>query len=102
MKARLRLILSADEFMRLTITDLDGIGIHVIADVHGMKCSEVRRLIINTIAIVHTSFHLTIIHGYRHGTAIKQMLANGFDNSHIKEKYLDPRNKGITHIAIAG
>ncbi len=100
MKRRLELILPVNEYMRLTFTDLDGVSTQMVADVHGMKCYEARRFINNTIAIVRTDFQPTVIHGYRHGTAIRDMLADNFKNSHVREQYQDHFNQGLTHMII--
>ena len=96
----LSMIFTADEIHRLTITEYKNKRARIIADVHGMKCSQVRRFINNIINSVRTAFQLMIIHGYNHGTAIKEMLADNFNNSNIIEKYQDAFNYGITHILV--
>lgn len=97
---RLRLILSADELDRLTISEIAG-NITIVIDVHGMKCSQARRFINNIINTVRCAFRLVIIHGYNHGTAIKDMLSINFHNSHIEEQFPDAYNLGMTHMLIA-
>lgn len=96
----LRMIFTADEICRLTITEGKNNKARIIANVHGMKCSQARRFINNIINTVRTAFQLIIIHGYNHGTAIKDMLADDFNNSHIIEQYQDSCNQGVTHILI--
>ena len=98
---RLRLILSADELDRLTISEIAG-NITIVIDVHGMKCSQARRFINNIINLIRTAFEMVVIHGYNHGMAIKNMLANQFRNEHISSKYQDENNQGITHIVVEG
>ena len=98
---RLKMILTPEEISRLKINESNSDHIKIIADVHGMKCYQARRFINNIINVVRVSFQLTIIHGYNHGTAIKEMLAQNFSNNHIYEQYPDPRNQGVTHILIA-
>lgn len=97
---RLRLILSSDELDRLTISEFDG-NTTIVVDVHGMKCSQARRFINNIINTVHCAVRLVIIHGYNHGTAIKDMLSSNFHNSHIEEQFSDAYNLGMTHMLIA-
>ena len=99
--SRLRIVFTSEEINRLTIEEFDEGQIRITADVHGMKCSQARRFVNNIINIVGTPFQLTIIHGYNHGTAIKDMLAQNFSNTHIAEKHVDPYNRGVTHILIA-
>ena len=100
-RVRLKMVLTQSEMNRIKISEsLSGI-IRITADVHGMKCYEARRFINNIINIVRTAFQLVIIHGYNHGTAIKEMLAQNFTNDHICEQFPDPRNQGVTHMLIA-
>ena len=98
MIARLKMILTTEELNRLNVREPPGSEPRIIADVHGMKCSEARRFINN---IVHSTFQLIVIHGYNHGTAIKDMLATSFSNNHIADQYPDPFNRGVTHMKIA-
>jgi len=98
---RLKAVFTSEEINRLTISKIDETKIQIIADVHGMKCKQARRFINNIINTVRVAFQLIVIHGYNHGTAIKDMLAQNFNNTHIAEKHLDPYNKGVTHMLIA-
>ena len=97
---RLRLILSSDELDRLTISEVAG-NTTIVVDVHGMKCSQAKRFINNIISTVRCNVRLVIIHGYNHGTAIKDMLSSNFHNSHIEELFPDAYNLGMTHMLIA-
>lgn len=96
----LSLLFTSSELSRLTIKSTEN-DVRITADVHGMKCIQAKRFINNIINAIRTSFKLIIIHGYNHGTAIKDMLASDFNNSHIKANYLDPHNQGVTHLVIA-
>lgn len=98
---RLRMVFTQEEINRLTISEIDEHKIRITADVHGMKCCQARRFINNIINTVRVAFQLIIIHGYNHGTAIKDMLAENFSNTHITEQHLDPYNQGVTHMLIA-
>lgn len=98
---KLQIIFTNDEISRLSIREVPGTKPQIIADVHGMKCSQARRFINNIINTIHESFKLIIIHGYNHGTAIKDMLAGDFYNSHITEQYVNSYNQGVTHMLIA-
>lgn len=98
---RLRMVFTDEEINRLTIIEVDERKIQIVADVHGMKCSQARRFINNIINTVRVAFHLIVIHGYHHGTAIKDMLAQNFSNTHITEKHADSYNQGVTHMLIA-
>lgn len=97
---RLKMIFTSEEINRLTVSEIDETKLRIIADVHGMKCNQARRFINNIINTIRVAFQLIIIHGYNHGTAIKDMLAQNFNNTHIVEKHLDPFNQGVTHMLI--
>lgn len=98
---RLKLILTTEELGRLVIVESDVVGLFVVVDVHGMTCIQARRLIKNIINTANCTFQLEVIHGYNHGTAIKDMLAEDFKNSHVSEQHQDIFNKGVTHMSIA-
>lgn len=99
--ARLGMIFSQTDIDRITVKDIDSKNLQVTVDVHGMKCCEAKKFINNIINAARTAFKLVIIHGYNHGTAIKDMLAENFSNSHIVNQYQDPYNKGVTHMVLA-
>ena len=99
--SRLRAIFTQEEFNRLTINEINTSKIRILADVHGMKCNQAKRFINNIINTLRVACQLIIIHGYNHGTAIKDMLAENFSNTHIAEQYADPHNQGVTHMLIA-
>lgn len=98
---RLRMIFTPEEINRLTIKEIGNSQLRIVANVHGMKCSQAKRFINNIINTVRIIFQLIIIHGYNHGTAIKDMLAQNFSNTHVAEKHADSYNQGVTHLLIA-
>ena len=99
--ARLGIVFSQTDIDRITVKDTDSKNLQITVDVHGMKCYEAKKFINNIINAVRTTFKLAIIHGYNHGTAIKDMLAENFSNIHIVDQYQDPYNKGVTHMVLA-
>ena len=98
---RLRLIYTQEQMNRIHFVESVVSNNQITIDVHGLKCSEAKRFINNLINLVQESFHLVVIHGYNHGTAIKNMLADNFENSNVARQYLDQNNPGITHMVIA-
>lgn len=98
---KLKMIFTQKEIERLKITEIDEEQIRIVADVHGMRCKQARRFINNIINVIRVTFQLIIIHGYNHGTAIKNMLADNFSNAHIVEQHADIYNLGVTHMLIA-
>ncbi len=90
----------------LTPDELERINIHyeerprIIVDVHGLICIKARRLIDNIINLLQISFVMIVVHGYNHGTAIKDMLAYNYSNPHVCSKSGDLYNQGITYLQI--
>lgn len=101
LKSKLSLILTETELNRISINEKTNGKLLITADVHGMKCRDAKRFINNIINIIRAAFQLIIIHGYNHGTAIKDMLAQNFSNDHIYNQFPDPYNQGVTHMFIA-
>ncbi len=95
------MIFTEEELSRISIQEPPDCVPHIIADVHGMKCHQAKRFINNIINVIKSAFRLDIIHGYNHGTAIKDMLAENLINNHISEKHQDSANQGVTHLVIA-
>lgn len=98
---QLSLVYSEKDLARIQIQHLLNGELNITIDVHEMSRFEARRFINNTIGIVHADFQLTVIHGYNHGTAIRDMLKSQFDNRHIRDRQLDPFNPGRTILSIA-
>ena len=97
---KLKLIFTEDEIARITV-DIEPECPNVTVDVHGLKCRDAKRLINNIINLLRVRFQLKVIHGYNHGTAIKNMLATNYTNSHVRKKYLDTYNQGVTYMVVA-
>ena len=98
--SRLQMIFTHDELKRITVEEFHEKKTQIQVDVHGMKCCQAKRFINNIINIARCAFQLIIIHGYNHGTAIKDMLFENFSNTHIAKQYADPFNQGVTHMII--
>ena len=94
------MIYTTEELSRIIVEDDDN-QLNIIVDVHGMKCREARRLINNLILLISGSFTMEIIHGYIHGTAIKEMIAKETINNRIKNRYEDTWHYGVTYLNVA-
>ena len=90
-----------DEGRRISIIETPSGNILVSIDVHGMTRRQAERSIRNLINLARCPFTLTIIHGYNHGTAILDMVRTKHISSHIKGRYADNYNPGVTYLAIA-
>lgn len=68
-------------------------------NLHEMNRKEVLELITNILAWYRFNFILNLIHGYNHGTAIRDMIRTEIHNKRIIGMTC-PRNKGLTIIEI--
>ena len=97
---RLSLILTKEDMKRLKIKERDGVK-EITIDLHRMSCSQAKRFINNIINLVRESCRLILIHGYNHGTALKDMIRSDIENSHIEAIMADAHNLGRTDILLA-
>ena len=100
-RENMEFIFSADQLQRIRLYS-DEVGkMKIQVDVHGMSCCEARRFMNNLINTIGFDCSITVIHGYNHGTAIRDMLENQFDNCHVRNRQPDPFNPGRTFLSIA-
>ena len=99
---RCRRIFTEDDMSRIQFGTANGLSL-IILDVHGLTCRQASVFINNVIVLlfIKGSFYLEVIHGYNHGTAIKNMLWTSFQCKHVKRMYADAYNKGVTYLAVA-
>lgn len=64
MANKLAMILTGDDFKRLLNISENEATI----DLHGLGCKEMKRFVRNICAFYKKDSHITLIHGYRHGT----------------------------------
>lgn len=97
---RMAFLLPMGSNRRLVAEETDG-RVRVTVDVHGLTANQAKRLINNIIAMIRRSFELIVIHGYHHGTAIRDMIYTDLANPKIESKHLEIWNPGITVMRIA-
>jgi hypothetical protein len=68
----------------------------IIYDAHGQTVREAKRNIENIVNVTRSPLHLEVIHGYNHGTAIKDMLALEVFPGRLAEKFCPQGNPGVT------
>lgn len=101
MMDRMTFIMYGDDLCRVRIyQENDGVNI-VEIDLHGLNKKHAAKIISNVILMYRFSFRLILIHGYNHGTALKEYIWNDFNNSRIKDKRCPMNNPGITYLTIA-
>lgn len=70
-------------------------------DLHGKTQKEARRLLNNIINVIMHPFTMEVIHGYNHGTALKDMILTEDINPRIVSKSVPVYNIGETILSIA-
>lgn len=95
------MILTKEEKDRIQITTKEGEKIQISVDMHGLNANKAKKFLNNLIVMLRGEFELKIIHGYNHGTVIKEIIWNEYKNSKIKEKIADATNLGVTYLSVA-
>lgn len=99
MRRRLGRIFTDDEMQRITMNIENGRPT-IKVDVHGMACNEARKFLSNLIALFRTAFRLVVIHGYTHGTAIRDMIRENSLSEKVDSVHMWYWNDGVTELSI--
>ncbi len=99
-KFRMSMVFTKKDMDRIIIRKKEDESVVLKADLHEMKYMESKRFINNLIALIREPFELDIIHGYNHGTVLRDMIHNDLDNPRIKSKTLLLWNEGETLLSI--
>lgn len=100
LKFRVDFVLPKDGKQRVSYRTGDDGRIELILDLHGMKCADARKLVINLVNILRQRITIILIHGYNHGTAIRDMLPT-IQSEHIAGLRRDAYNQGKTYLFCA-
>lgn len=96
---RCSVFMTAEELSRMHTGRTDD---EIEVDLHGLSEREARRFLRNLIACMKTRFTIFVIHGYRHGTVIRNMVRS--ENREISHRVIrvDPcmYNPGATTMVI--
>ena len=99
---KMTFLMCRDDLCRIrTEEDEDGI-IKVIIDLHGMSKKNAIRMITNIMVLFRFKFRLEVVHGYNHGTVIKEYIYNELISNRIISKTSPFYNPGVTDLMIAG
>ena len=98
--SRMSFILAGDNLKRVSIEQRNNMN-YIYVDLHGMSCKIANRVVRSIIAMYRFSFVLVLIHGFNHGTALKEMIRNSIENSRIKSITSPDYNPGITYMQLA-
>ena len=72
----------------------------IFIDLHGMSKNAAYWFIKCIIGMCQTTTHLVLIHGYKHGTVIKEMIYTYHLSDYITSIFTDKHNMGQTHIIV--
>lgn len=85
MKEKMEMIFTREEMKRV-INGLQQNADMITVDLHGLKVKEAERFLKNLMAINREGRDICVIHGYNHGTAIKEMIAGNLSAPRLKAK----------------
>ena len=98
---KLQMVFPDSDLNRIIVKERLAGSVLLIVDVHGMNRYEAKRFLCNLINLVNKDFDLDVIHGFNHGTILRDMLKDDFHNPHVCGIQIDIRNPGITHMKLA-
>ena len=98
---RMTLVLSSKEMARITEGQAAAHTENYMIDLHGLKRKEAKRFLNNIVNLITRTTELRVIHGYNHGTVLKDMIREDFSNPKIREVRLSVFNLGETVLKVA-
>ena len=102
LRQKLSFVIYGDNEWRMYDFTVDGNGIpNIRLDVHGLKVREAKVFILNVVNVIRGRMVLEVIHGFNHGTAIRDMLAGENFSGRLTERYCPGKNPGMTNMRIA-
>ena len=95
MANKLSMIFTTEQMNRLNFSNEE-----IYVDLHGMGKDAAYWFIKCIIGMCLTTTHLILIHGYNHGTVLKEMIHTYHLSDKISKLYTETGNMGITHIIV--
>lgn len=99
--AREALIFTEEELKRIRKSKTKKGKMLVIVDLHGLQKKQAEKFIKNIIALNSEPFQMDIIHGYNHGTVLKDMVETEKISKRVKAKIHPKDNLGMTRLIVA-
>ena len=100
MMEKMTFLMCGDDLCRISTSEEAGVRT-IYIDLHGLSKKCAIRMIQNTIAMFRGDFRLELVHGYNHGTAIKEYIYKEMKNNRVINKQSPNYNPGITELMIA-
>ncbi len=97
---RFKLVFDKDSLDRVHACLQDNGALQIVADLHHLTKSRAKHFLKNIIALVRCSFSLLVIHGYTHGTVLREMVRNEDISNRIFAVAPVPYDKGQTILEV--
>ena len=98
---RMASVLSSQEMARITEGQAASHTENYMIDLHGLKRKEAKRFLNNIVNLTTKTTELHVIHGYNHGTVLKDMIREELSNPKIREVRPSFFNLGETILKVA-
>lgn len=101
LESKMAMIFTQEDINRVSIRE-NGNNQEVAVDLHGFSVKEAEMFVDNVIALDPGAFRMDLIHGYNHGTAIKEMVNTPgmLRSRRIRERKSPAWNPGLTTLTI--
>ena len=101
MLGNLKCVMTGEELSRIELCETEDGNACVSLDLHNLSCKKAERLTRNVINVNRRPFVLNAIHGFNHGTAIKEMILSTDFGNRVVERKSPAWNPGQTYLTIA-
>ena len=101
MSTKAQMIFTKEDMERIVENIREDGKREVSVDLHRFSVKEAKRFLQNIIAIENDTYTMKVIHGYNHGTAIRDMIQADINNKRITKKEVSEINPGMTFLMIA-
>ena len=101
MLKNMTLIFTCEELSRISFHKTNAGVVDMNLDLHGLNCYQAKKVLKNVINVVRDEFNLNVIHGYNHGTVLKEMVSKTDFCSRVIKRSCPSWNPGMTILTIA-
>lgn len=101
MVSNMKFILSGEDLERVTVRETENGLAYIDVDLHGLTRKQAERLVKNIINVNRGEFVLNVIHGFNHGTVLKEMIMETRWSSRVVDRSCPAWNPGQTFLTVA-
>ena len=99
--SNMKAIFSSDDLKRVNVRENKNGLTYIDTDLHGLTRRQAEKFVKNIINVNRCAFILNAIHGFNHGTVLKEMIAETKWSSRVVESNCPAWNPGQTFLTIA-